>query len=136
VEKVTVLFRYQPGRGEELLEELRTSSEGTRAFQGCGSVDIYVDADDPDTVLLLQEWESRTQCERWIAWRIDTGLHDAVMEFGASPGGTLGTALPRARSRRAARARSPARPVAGVQGKVRHLRHTPSAAQREDEGGS
>ncbi len=81
MEKVTVLFRYQPGRGEELLEELRTSSEGTRAFQGCGSVDIYVDADDPDTVLLLQEWESRTQCERWIAWRIDTGLHDAVMEF-------------------------------------------------------
>ncbi len=81
MQKVTVLFRCQPGKGEGLLEELRTGSEGTRAFDGCGSVDIYVDADDRDTVLLLQEWESRSHCERWIAWRIDTGSHDAFMEF-------------------------------------------------------
>jgi hypothetical protein len=35
----------------------------------------------PHQVLLLQEWESRAHCERWIAWRVETGQHDGFLEF-------------------------------------------------------
>ena len=49
-----VVFACQAGKGADLLATLG-SDQGlvaTRAFEGCESVEVYTDADNPDTIVL------------------------------------------------------------------------------------
>ena len=48
-------FHCNEGMGELLLPGLLESLSETRAFEGCESVETYVDQDDPDRVYL---WEN------------------------------------------------------------------------------
>ena len=85
MQKVTLLFKCQPGKGQELLAALTAALVDTRAYDGCISVDTYVDADNPDVVMLFEEWESRAQNERYMGWRMETGLVDMLMPILGAP---------------------------------------------------
>lgn len=85
MQKVTLLFKCQPGKGEDLLGALSAALVETRAYDGCVSVDTYVDADNPDTVVLIEEWESRSQNEHYMAWRIESGMVEMLMPILATP---------------------------------------------------
>jgi len=49
------------------------------------SVEVYVDADDLDTVFLIEEWDSRSHYERYMSWRIETGLIELLESVLLSP---------------------------------------------------
>ncbi len=57
-----------------MLEAFKTSLADTRAFDGCISVSTFVDVDNPDTVMLFEQWATRTHQEAYVAWRIEGGM--------------------------------------------------------------
>jgi quinol monooxygenase YgiN len=71
-----------PQRTAEAHDVIRETLRATRAFDGCQSVDVLVDTDDPTRVVLLERWDSLQSDSAYRAWR-------ATPE-GAS---TLGTVL-------------------------------------------
>src|ERR1700685_3399847 len=77
MQKVMLLFKCKPGMGAPLLNAFKTSLEDTRAFDGCVSVSTFVDVDNPDTVMLYEEWATRGQQETYVAWRIEGGMEGA-----------------------------------------------------------
>jgi quinol monooxygenase YgiN len=82
---VTLLFKCNPGMGAGLLEAFTASLGDTRNFDGCVSVQTFVDTDNPDTVMLVEEWESRGQQEAYLTWRIESGMVEMLAPVLAEP---------------------------------------------------
>ena len=78
-------FHCNEGMGELLLPGLLESLSDTRAFEGCLSVETYVDQDDPDRVYLWEKWATRENYESYIAWRSETGMLEALAAVLVSP---------------------------------------------------
>ncbi|HVA69802.1 MAG TPA: antibiotic biosynthesis monooxygenase family protein [Acidimicrobiales bacterium] len=85
MQKVTVLFPCQPGKGKEMLEILTAALVETRAYDGCHGVETFVDEDDPDAVLLVEEWETRGHHERYMTWRTENGMGELLQPILAKP---------------------------------------------------
>jgi quinol monooxygenase YgiN len=85
MQKVTLLFRCQFDLGQVLLNGLAATLPETRTFDGCVSVETYVYADNPDTIVLIEEWESKGHHERYLTWRIETGLIEMLEPLLAGP---------------------------------------------------
>lgn len=49
------------------------------------SVEVYLDQDNQDVVLLWEKWESRSHQEKYFAWRVETGLIQALSQVPAFP---------------------------------------------------
>ena len=67
------------------IETFTTALVDTRAFDGCISVETYVDADNPDTIMLFEEWESKAQQETYVGWRIENGMIEMLAPILAEP---------------------------------------------------
>ena len=52
----------------------------TRAYKGCRSVTTLVDQ-ETSSIVLVEEWESVEDQQAYIAWRVETGLMDAIAPF-------------------------------------------------------
>lgn len=85
MQKVTLLFPCKPGEGKNLVEVLPAVLVETRAFEGCLSVATYTYEDSPDSVLLFEEWESRAAQEKYLTWRIESGMMALLEPILASP---------------------------------------------------
>ncbi len=86
---VHVVFRCNEGQGANLVAIFGEALVDTRAFDGCESVEVYVDADNPDTIVLWEKFATRAHHEAYLAWRIETGMLDgAYVEVvtGVAPG--------------------------------------------------
>ncbi|MED5394280.1 MAG: antibiotic biosynthesis monooxygenase family protein [Actinomycetota bacterium] len=83
---VHALFPCQAGKGADLLAILRSEDglTATRAFEGCESIEAYTDADNPDNIILWEKFATRANHEAYLAWRIETGLLDALSSILAS----------------------------------------------------
>jgi quinol monooxygenase YgiN len=71
--------------GALLLEGLAAALVETRAYDGCLSVETFVDADSPDNVWLIEEWATRGHQERYMAWRVESGMMELVQPILAGP---------------------------------------------------
>ncbi|HEY5265482.1 MAG TPA: antibiotic biosynthesis monooxygenase [Acidimicrobiales bacterium] len=80
-----LFFHCQPGKGSELLDILSVALVETRAYDGCVSVGSFVDADRPDSIVLYEEWDTRAQNEKYMTWRLETGLVEMLEPILASP---------------------------------------------------
>jgi quinol monooxygenase YgiN len=83
--KVTLVFKCQEGKGADLLAAFSASLEDTRAFDGCRSVETFVDSDNPDTIILIEDWDTRDQQEKYLAWRIESGMIEMLAPIMAEP---------------------------------------------------
>ena len=52
------IIPIKPSRRDEALDLARAMAEATQAEAGCISYEFYVGLRDPNTLILLQEWES------------------------------------------------------------------------------
>ncbi len=75
---IHVGFPCQEGKGPELLEILKGALVETRAWDGCEAVEVFSNADDPDLVILWETFAQRSDHEAYLAWRIETGLPEAL----------------------------------------------------------
>lgn len=78
-------FRCKEGKGADFLGALLPALADTRAYDGCESVETYTDADDPDVIILWEKWAERAKQESYLAWRIETGMMNAIGPLMAAP---------------------------------------------------
>ena len=78
-------FNCHEGIGEIFLSGLLPALAETRAFEGCESVETYIDADNPDRILLWEKWATREDQEAYLAWRVETGMIDQMAPAMAAP---------------------------------------------------
>jgi len=82
---VVLEFNCAEGKGPEFLAALLPALADTRAYEGCELVETYVDADNPDTIVLWEKWAERANQESYLGWRMETGMMDAIGPMLAGP---------------------------------------------------
>ncbi len=55
----------------------RAALSETRAFQGCERIDVVFN-EAASTYLLVEYWDLETSYNRYLQWRTDTGIADAL----------------------------------------------------------
>ena len=74
---VLATFPAQAGKLENLKNLFRDKLGETRAFEGCISIEVYVE-EGTETIHLVEDWESLAHYEKYLQWRIETGLADLL----------------------------------------------------------
>ena len=83
---VIVSFPAKAGSLETLKEAMRRALPDTRIFDGCLSVNTFIE-ESTNTIHLIEDWESLNHQAAYLNWRVETGLLDNLdlfLEGGAS----------------------------------------------------
>ncbi len=78
---VTLTFFVKPELAAEFKSLLKELLPDTRAYDGCRSVDVYQDQDNPGLIHLVENWESKAHQQKYQAWRDETGIAETVGPF-------------------------------------------------------
>ena len=70
----------KPDMLEDYLNILIGALVETRDYTGCRSVTTLVDQ-ETSSVVLVEEWDSVEDQQAYMAWRVETGLIDAIAPF-------------------------------------------------------
>lgn len=82
---VLVEMQLLSGHVESLKQSLASLLPGTRAFDGCESVEIQENQDDPDNLVAVERWESRAHYDKYFAWRQEAGAIRKINRISARP---------------------------------------------------
>ena len=77
---ITLEMPVKPDMLEEYLNILKGALVETRSYKGCRSVTTLVDQ-ETSSVVLVEEWDSVEDQQAYMAWRVETGLIDAIAPF-------------------------------------------------------
>lgn len=77
---VTVILEAhtQDGRGDDLVSLLREFLVETRQWKGCEGITVNQDEDDANTIVLLEQWDTRPDYEAYLGWRKERGDLDKL----------------------------------------------------------
>ena len=89
---VIVSFPAKEGMLEDLKETLKTALPDTRSFDGCISVDTYIE-DSTNTIHLIEDWETLDHQAKYLNWRVETGLLDDLDPILAGGASSINIAL-------------------------------------------
>jgi quinol monooxygenase YgiN len=81
---VTLEVTAKPESIDALVTMFAENFKQTRVYDGC--IDVYMTRshDDANTLLLVQEWQTRPHYERYLAWRAATGVVDKLAGMAAA----------------------------------------------------
>lgn len=57
----------------------------TRAFDGCELLEVHANQDEPGHLLFVQQWASRSHQEKYLGWRMETGMLDLIEPYVTAP---------------------------------------------------
>ena len=77
---ITLEMPVKPEMLEDYLNILKGALVETRSYKGCRSVTTLVDQETSSSVL-VEECDSAEDQQAYIAWRVETGLIDAIAPF-------------------------------------------------------
>jgi len=82
--RCTVIFelKEKPGQRPALEQILREFLPVTRERAGCISIEAFGNS-DTDGILCVEHWESRKHYDEYLAWRIERGDIDRVVQLCA-----------------------------------------------------
>ena len=72
---VIVSFPAKPEMLDTLKDVMKKALPETRAYDGCISVDTYID-ESTNTIHLIEDWETLDHQAKYLNWRVETGLLD------------------------------------------------------------
>ena len=78
---VTLEFSVRLERADEFKILLRELLPDTRSYEGCLKVDVYQGHDDPRTIYLVEDWESKVHQQKYQAWRDESGISEVIGPF-------------------------------------------------------
>ena len=81
---VTLRIKIPPERRKDNLTSARLLLGPTQILPSCNSCRVYQDIEDPNAILLVEEWESRADLEDHIAsdkYRIVLSLMESSVRF-------------------------------------------------------
>lgn len=70
---VMLEFTAKPGTGSAILEALRGELQVTRGKEGCESLELTVNQDNPDNMLIVMRWRTRRHYATYREWREANG---------------------------------------------------------------
>lgn len=70
---VMLEFTAKPGTGAALAEGLKQALPATRHREGCESLQLTVNQDNPDNMTIVMLWRSREHYNTYRAWREANG---------------------------------------------------------------
>lgn len=73
----------QPGKTDELISTFNEILPDTRSFKGCQSVTVHRDTTNPDTLLLIEHWDSAEDHAAYSEWRKNSGTLGPLMALAA-----------------------------------------------------
>ena len=83
---VIVSFPAKEEKLDILKNAMKDALPETRAYDGCISVDTYIE-ESTNTIHLIEDWESLEHQAAYLNWRVETGLLtdlDHLLEGGAA----------------------------------------------------
>ena len=86
---VIVSFPAKPDTLEDLKNSMKEALPDTRSYEGCISVETYIDQ-STNTIHLIEDWETLDHQAKYLNWRVETGLLtalDPLLEGGAKLAG-------------------------------------------------
>jgi len=89
---VIVSFPAKEGMLDDLKETLKAALPDTRSFDGCISVDTYIE-DSTNTIHLIEDWETLDHQAKYLNWRVETGLLDDLDPILAGGASSINIAL-------------------------------------------
>ena len=75
---VTLELALKPEAVEPFCTQIPKTLEETRRFPGFVGISIRRHADEPNRVIFIEEWESRSAYEAYIAFRTESGMMKAM----------------------------------------------------------
>lgn len=78
---VHIEFKAKKAHADELAGWLRAILPDTRCREGCVSVAVTRNQDDPTNFAFVELWDSRQHYERYFAWRKEQGVLDELAKF-------------------------------------------------------
>ena len=57
----------------------------TRAYDGCQAFDVYFNTENEGNMVVIEQWASRPQHEKYLGWRTETGVMDKLGGMLAGP---------------------------------------------------
>jgi quinol monooxygenase YgiN len=57
----------------------------SRAYDGCRGFDLYFDMENEGKMVIVEQWDSRSQHEKYLGWRTETGVMDKLGGMLAGP---------------------------------------------------
>ena len=76
---------FAPSSVPDALTVLRDTLQATRAFPGCLSVEVLLDADDATHVVVMERWDSLSSDAAYRAWRATPDGASALSTVLAGP---------------------------------------------------
>ena len=83
---VIVSFPAKAEKLDDLKNAMKEALPETRAYDGCISVDTYIE-ESTYTIHLVEDWESLDHQAKYLKWRVETGLLtalDSILEVGVA----------------------------------------------------
>lgn len=84
---VAVNFYIKPEAVDGFKTSLKDILPDTRAYDGCQKLTVHQSQDDPGNIVIWELWETRAKYEKYLAWRTETGLLDALAPIVSQPPG-------------------------------------------------
>ena len=77
---VTVLVNFvaKPEANDQLMAMMKDALPHTREYDGCLGVEAVNNLDRNGDLVLIEKWETREKYDAYMAWRVETGMIDAV----------------------------------------------------------
>lgn len=76
---VTLEFKVKNESAEELPIFLRKILPDTRGYDGCVSINVVQNQDEPTEFAVLEQWNTRQHYEDYLNWRTETGVLDELL---------------------------------------------------------
>ena len=83
--KVILELHVQPEFVEQVKAGFREFLVDTRAREGCEEVAVLQSQNDPDILVVLQQWATRSAYESYLTWRTDRGDIANIATFSSAP---------------------------------------------------
>lgn len=78
-------LHLKPEGVADTMRDLEELLPDTRTFDGCQSVETFVDQDDPQHVVLIERWREKADHQSYMAWRQEQGVLGATIERSVGP---------------------------------------------------
>jgi quinol monooxygenase YgiN len=76
-------MKTDDARRDALEQYLRGTLDDTRAHDGCESVVVHRNSDDPNHIIMVERWATHEQYQAYVAWRATLG--GRIKDFQAEP---------------------------------------------------
>ena len=77
--------QVQPEKIGEMKQSLAEVFPSTRSYEGSQGIDGYFNMDDQGNMVILEKWGSRSQHEKYLQWRTETGVMDKLGSMLVGP---------------------------------------------------